>query len=101
MVITGTSLGHTDVNNECPSQECTASVGSQAYLRVLQVCPAKSFIRRKSVTFGCSEHREVSSGRVSKRRKKLGRVVQTETVQCVDQTSGTRSADYLRFLAEA
>ena len=23
--VTGTSLGHTDVNNECPSQECTAS----------------------------------------------------------------------------
>ena len=38
---------------------------------------------------------------MSERRKKLGRVVQTETVQHVDQTAGTRSADYLRFLAEA
>ena len=33
--------------------------------------------------------------------KKLGRVVQTETVQCIDQLVGTRSADHLRFLAEA
>ena len=26
---------------------------------------------------------------------------QTETEECIDQTAGTRSADYLRFLAEA
>ena len=38
---------------------------------------------------------------MSERRKKLGRVVQTETEECVDQTAGTRSADYLRFLVEA
>ena len=35
------------------------------------------------------------------RRKKLGRVVQTETEECIDQTAGARSEDYLRFLAEA
>ena len=28
-------------------------------------------------------------------------MVQTETEECIDQTAGTRSADYLRFLAEA
>ena len=38
---------------------------------------------------------------VSGRRKMLGRVVQTETEECIGQTAGTRSADYLRFLAEA
>ena len=38
---------------------------------------------------------------MSERRKKLGRVVQPETVQCVDQTAGTRSADYLNIPAEA
>ena len=43
----------------------------------------------------------MSSRHVSERRKKLGRVVQTETEECIDQTAGTRSADYLRFLAEA
>ena len=57
---------------------------------------SKSLIRRKSVTFGCPEHKGVSG-----RRKKLCRVVQTETEECVDQTAGTRSADDLRFLAEA
>ena len=62
---------------------------------------SKSSIRRESVTFGGSEHKGVSSRRVSERRKKLGRVVQTETEECIDQTAGTRSADYLRFLAEA
>ena len=31
----------------------------------------------------------------------LGRVVQTETEECIGQAAGTRSADYLRFLAEA
>ena len=62
---------------------------------------SKSSIRRKSVTFGCSEHKGVSSRRVSGRRKKLGRVVQTETEECIDQTAGARSEDYLRFLAEA
>ena len=62
---------------------------------------SKSFIRRKSVMFGCPEHKGVSSRHVSERRKKLGRVVQTETEECIDQTAGTRSADNLRFLAEA
>ena len=38
---------------------------------------------------------------MSERRKKLGRVVQPKTVQRVDQTAGTRSADYQRFLAGA
>ena len=38
---------------------------------------------------------------MSERRKKLGRVVQPQTARCVDQTAGTRSAHYLRFLAEA
>ena len=49
--------------------------------------------------FGCLKHKGVSSRRVSERLKKLGCVV-TETVQSVDQTAGTRSEDYLRFLAE-
>ena len=53
------------------------------------------------MTFGCPEHKGVSSRHVSELRKKLGRVVQIETEECIDQTSGTRSADYLRFLAEA
>ena len=38
---------------------------------------------------------------MSERRKKLGRVVQTKTEECVDHTAGKRSADYLRFLVEA
>ena len=38
---------------------------------------------------------------MSERRKKVGRAVQPETVQRVDHTAGTRSADHLRFLAEA
>ena len=52
---------------------------------------SKSSTRRESVTVG-SEHKGVSSRRVSERRKKFGRVVQSESVQCVDQTAGTRSA---------
>ena len=65
-------------------------------------CVSKSVIRRKSVTFGCPEHKGISSRRVSGRRKMLGRAVQTETEEeCIGQTAGTRSADYLRFLAEA
>ena len=43
----------------------------------------------------------MSSRHVSESRKKLGRVVQTETEECIDQTAGTRSEDYLKFLAEA
>ena len=62
---------------------------------------SKSSIRRESVTFGCSEHKGASSRRVSERRKNLGRAAQTETVQHIDQSAGTRSADCLRFLAEA
>ena len=53
------------------------------------------------MTFCFPEHKGVSSRHVSERRKKLGRVVQTETEECVDQTAGTRSADCMRFLAEA
>ena len=118
---TGTSLGRTDANDECPSQKCTTSEHWQPGVsssptsvprnrRKLALKPMKghrrryvsqSFIRRKSVTFGCPEYKGVSSRRVSGRRKKLGRVVQTETVRCVDQTAGTRSADYLSLLAEA
>ena len=116
--VTGTSLGHTDANDECPSQKCTASEhwqlgvsssptsvprnGRKLALKPTmghkRKCVSKSFIRRKSVTFGCPEHKGVSSRRVSGRRKKLGRVVPTETEECIDQTAGTRSADYLRFL---
>ena len=119
--VTGTSLGRTDANNECPSQECTASEHWQPGVsssptsvprngRILALKPmmghrrknvSKSFIRRKSVTFGCPEHKGVSSRHVPGRRKKLGRVVQTEMEESIDQTAGTRSADYLRFLAEA
>ena len=119
--VTGTSLGRTDANDECPSQKCTTSEHWQPGLfssptsvprngGKLALKPtmghrrkyvSKSFIRRKSVTFGCSEHKGVSSRRVSERREKLGHVVQPETVQRVDQTAGTRSADHLRFLAEA
>ena len=110
---TGTSLGRTDANDECPSQKCTTSEhwqpgvflsptsvprnGGKSALKPTmghrKKYVSKSSIRRKSVTFGCSEHKGVSSRRVSERRKKLGRVVQTETVQRVDQTAGTRSAD--------
>ena len=119
--VTGTSLGHTDVNNECPSQECTASGHWQPGVsssptsvpmngRKLALKPmmghrrkyvSKSFIRRKRVTFGCPEYKGVSSRHVPGRRKKLGRVVQTEMEECIGQTTGTRNADYLRFLAEA
>ena len=96
------------------------SNGSQAYSRVPQVCSgtggklalkpmmghrkkhvSKSSIRRENETLGCSEHKGVSSRRVSQRRKKLGRVVQPETVRRVDQTAGARSADCLSSLAEA
>ena len=118
---TGTSLGRTDANDECPSQKCTTSEHWQpsvfssptsvpkngrksALKRTMgyrMKYVSKSSIRRENVTFGCSEHKRVSSRRLSERREKLGRVVQTETVLCVDQTDGTRSADYLRFLAEA
>ena len=65
-------------------------------------CVSKSFIRRKSETFGCSEHKGVLSRRVFERREKLGCAVQTETEECIDQTAGTtRSSDCLSFLAEA
>ena len=87
--VTGTSLGHTDVNNECPSQECTASEhwqpgvsssptsvhrnGKKSALKPMmghrRKYVSKSFIRRKSVTLGCPEHKGVSSRHVSKRRK--------------------------------
>ena len=110
--VTGTSLGQTDANNECPSQKCTTSEhwqpgvfscpttvprngGNLALTPMMghgRKCVSKSLIRRTSVTL---------SRRVSERRKKLGRVVQTETEECIDQTAGTRSADYLRFLVEA
>ena len=36
-----------------------------------------------------AEHKGVLSRHVSDRRKKLGRVVQTETEECIDQTAGT------------
>ena len=118
---TGTSLNHTDANDECPSQRCTASeqwhpgvfTSPTSVPRnggTLELMPmmghrkqyvSKSFIRKKSETFGCSERKGVLLRRVSERRKQLCRVVQPETVQRVDQTAGTRSADYLRFLAEA
>ena len=111
--VTGTSLGHTGANDECPIQRCTASERWQPGVRngrKLALKPmmghrrkyvSKSLIRRNSVTFGCPEHKGVSSRHVSERRKKLGRVVQSKTEECIDQTAGTRSADYLRFLAEA
>ena len=119
--VTGTSLGHTDVNNECPSQVCTASEHWQPGVsssptsvprngRKLALKPmmghrrkyvSKSFIRRKSVTFVCPEHKGVSSRHVPGRRKRFGRAVQTEMEECIDQTAGTRSADCLRFLVEA
>ena len=108
--VTGTSLGHTDANNECPSQECTASEhwqpgvsssptsvlrnGRKLALKLMmghrRKCVSKSLIRRKSVTFGCPEHKGISSRRVSGRRKMLGRVVQTETEECIGQTAGDK-----------
>ena len=117
--VTGTSLGRTDANDECPSQKCTTSEhwqpgvfssptsvprnGGKLALKPMmghrRKYVSKSFIRRKSVTFGCPEHKRISSRRVSGRRKMLGRVVQTETEECIGQTAGTRSADDLRFLA--
>ena len=119
--VTGSSLGHTGASDDCPIQRCTASEHWQPGVpsspisvpkngRKLALKPmvghrmkyvSKSLIRRNSVTFGCPEHTGVSSRHVSERRKKLGRVVQTETEECIDQTVGTRSADYLIFLAEA
>ena len=40
------------------------------------------------MTFGFPKHMGVSSRRVSGRRKKLGRVVRTETEECTDQAAG-------------
>ena len=119
--VTGTSLGRTDTIDECPSQKCTTSEhwqpgvfssptgvprnGGKLALKPMmghrRKYVSKSLIRRKSVTFGCPEHKGVSSRRVSERRKKLGSVVQTETEERIDQTAGARSAGCLRFLAEA
>ena len=103
--VTGTSLGHTDATDECPFQKCTASEHWQPGVsssptsvprngRKLALKPmmghrrkyvSKSLIRRKSVLFGCPEHKGVSSRHVSERRKELDRVVQTETEECIDQ----------------
>ena len=96
--VTGTSLGHTGASDECPIQRCMASKWQPGVPSSPMSVPrngknlalkppmghrrkyvSKSFIRRKSATFGCPEHKGVSSRRVSGRRKKLGRVVQTET----------------------
>ena len=118
---TGTSLGRTAASDECPSQKCTTSEhwqpgvsssptsvprnGGKLALKPMmghrRKYVSKSLIRRKRVTYGCPEHKGVSSRQVSERRTKLGRVVHTETEECIDQTAGARSADYLRFLAEA
>ena len=118
---TGTSLNRTDANDECPSQRCTTGeqwqpgvftnptsvpwnwekLALKPMMGHRKRCVSKSFIRKKSETFGCSENKGVSSRRVSERRKKLGCVVQPDTVQRVDQTGTTRSADYPSFLAEA
>ena len=104
---TGTSLGRTDANDECPSQKCTTGEhwqpgvfssptsvprngGNLALKPVMgrrRRYISKSFTRRKSVTFGCPEHKGASSRHVSECRKKLGRVVQTETEECIDQTA--------------
>ena len=85
--VTGTSLGRTDANEECPSQVCTASEhwqpgvsssptsvpsnGGKLALKPLmghrRKYVSKSFIRRKNVTIGCPEHKGVSSRRVSGR----------------------------------
>ena len=119
--VTGTSLSRTGASDECPTQRCTASEHWQPGVissppsvlrngRKLALKPvmghrrksvSRPFIRRKSATFGCPQHKGVSSRHVSERRKKLGRVLQTETEECTDQTAGTRSTDYLRLLAEA
>ena len=74
---TGISVGRADADDGCPSQKCTASEHWQPGTfssptsvpwngRKLALKPmmghrrrhvSKSFIRRKSVTFGCSEHK--------------------------------------------
>ena len=89
---TGTSLGRTDANDECPSQKCTTSEHWQPGVfssptsvprngGKLALKPMMGH-RRKYVLKGfCSEHKGVSSRRVSERRKKLGRVVQPETAR--------------------
>ena len=91
--VTGTSLGGTDADDKVPVSEVhdelalatsVFSNGGKLALKPMMGYKRKyvsnSFIRRKSVTFGCPEHKGVSSRRVSGRRKKqLGRVVQTET----------------------
>ena len=104
-------VGRTDTNDECPSQRCTTSEhwqpgvlssptsvprnGGKSALKPTmghrKKYVSKSSIRREDVTLGCSEHEGVSSRRVSERRKKLGRVV---------QTAGTRSAQLLFFQTE-
>ena len=87
--VTGTSLGRTDANDECPSQKCTTSEHWQPgvfssptsmprYGRKSALKPAmghrrkyvsKSLIRRKSVTFGCAKHKGV---RTSKEARPCG-----------------------------
>ena len=110
----GTSLGRTDANNECPSQECTASEHWQPGVPSSPTSECAQERRKIGVeaddgpqeevrlkVLHSKEHKGVSLRHVSERRKKLGRVVQTETEECIDQTAGARSTDYLGFLAEA
>ena len=81
--VTGSSLGRTDVNDECPSQRCTASEqwqpgvftnptsvprnGGKLTLKPMmglrKKYVSKSSIRTKNETFVCSEHKGVSSRR--------------------------------------
>ena len=90
---TGTSLGRTDVNDECPSQKCTTSehwqpgvfssptsVHDEEWRKVGVEADDGSQEEVRLKVF-CSEHKGVSSRRVSERRKKLGRVVQPETAR--------------------
>ena len=105
--VTGTSLGRTGASDECPTQRCTPSehwqpgvfstitsmprygrkFASKLVMGHRRKYVSNSLIRRKSVTFGCPEHKGDSTRHVSECRK-LGRVVQTETEECIDPTAG-------------
>ena len=85
---TGNSLGRTDANDKRPSQRCTTSEqwqpgafssptsvpwnGGKLALKPMmdhrKKYVSKSFIQRKSETFGCSEKKGILSRRVSERR---------------------------------
>ena len=107
---TGTSLDRTDANGERPPQRCTTSqqwhrgvftnpTGVPRNLRKLSGKPmtghrkkytSKFPIKRHGETPSCSECLGAQSQHASRRREKLNRVAQPETVQHVHQAVGTK-----------